>query len=147
MLVALVEDSSRAEGRGFQPQGQSGRASSQEGTVLQRSQCSELRNGPEALDQLAASELSESSCLSKPPDSEGGVLSSEQLFLKKGETKRLKRCRDELLSQTVRDLVPKEQLILLEVACSETSVLSTTMQDLTQDPHSAKRLSIGMVLI
>ena len=51
-------------------------------------------------------------------------------------------CVDDLLPQTFSDLISVGRLELLEIACSQDSVLTSTMQNLTGRKDAAERLSI-----
>ena len=62
--------------------------------------------------------------------------------LKKGHARDLSSTVDRMLPDTLQSLVLPDRTVLLEVACSEDSILTKTMQDLTGRQKSAQRLSI-----
>lgn len=67
---------------------------------------------------------------------------SSQVSCPKGETQRISRISRDLIADTVHELRAPESTILLEVACSTDSVLTTMMHELTGQSGSAHRLSI-----
>ena len=64
------------------------------------------------------------------------------LRLKPGEAKRLERLTKHGVSTLVQGFVGKEKVQLLEVACSPDSALSSVMQEITENPKAAMRLSL-----
>ena len=89
---------------------------------------------------LSSHDPSDSDCLG-PGGSLESVLPLSQK-LSDSEKRHVETSVDHMLPEALQSLVIGQRSMLLEVACSPNSVLTTTMQELTKNPNGAHRCSL-----
>ena len=124
--------------RSAEPQGG---AASQEGSPC-RERCHDgkLRADESVSDQFSDSHVTYATGVTEEPCKAGGKPCCHKL--NSGQGRHLGRCSDRLIPDTLQSLALYNRVALLEIACSQDSVLTKTMHDLTGSEKTAQRMSL-----